>query len=765
MSAEITTIVAQLNIIEGQWHSNAPNQAAVREPKSAEMPGFGKGDLFVLVELPGDHPQLEQKLTELVRDTYYLARGSITASLRRALQAASDLLYQQNQNARSEDRLIGGAAVLVSRDKDAFVAQIGSPSLFAVLGDHIQRYPVSQEARLSGRQGLGSRAVIEPNLHHLRIGAEDILVLADSRLAGQLPLEKVVELVEGQNAKNALKSLGKLSQATRGSAMTIEVIEQTPVSFGPLKVNTPASLNRFLAGREEQSQPEPVKPPPPPAPAPVSAPAPAKTKIKPPPPRSYKEASPFYDKQSRPDRTMTAMASEPRLSRSTESPFSLGDFLRWVGAGLLMVAALLGSGLKAVLSLVLPQEQVETPRQAGMQANQLQPSSPGWGMLRNIALLLPFLVAVIVGVSYLQKGRIREAEYQEYITTAQNRIEQAQAVEPTAALGLLSEGEKLLIQAAEIKPDQPEITEMRQQIAEEVDRLGNVQRLYYLPQLRQYTDPGTQLEKIVVQGIEMYVLDVGADHIYHHQLDDTGETLLPDDDSLLLVSGEQMIEETPVGELWGMVWMPTGGNRQTSDLLVLSDNGLLEYNPHWGITTSPIAGQDLWGTPVALSSFFGNLYLLDPQANQIWRYLPTAEGYNGPPEPYLPQDQPADLSGAVDFAIDGAIYILFQDGRIEKYLSGQLVEFNLTNMDQPFNNPVSIFTAPDEEIQHIYVADAGNRRIVQLNKDGSFVRQFKPRVGEIVSFANLQDIFVDEIGGRMYILDSNNLYAANIPGE
>jgi hypothetical protein len=157
--------------------------------------------------------------------------------------------------------------------------------------------------------------------------------------------------------------------------------------------------------------------------------------------------------------------------------------------------------------------------------------------------------------------------------------------------------------------------------------------------------------------------------------------------------------------------------------------------------------------------------VLDPQANTLLRYLPTSDGYSTQPESYFPTDQPVDLNGAVDFAIDGAIYVLFNDGRIGKYMSGEPVEFNISGLDQPFNNPVSIFTAPNEEVQHIYVADAGNQRVVQLNKDGSFARQFKPRPGEAVSFANLQDIFVDEIGGRLYVLDSNNLYVGNIPNE
>ena len=154
----------------------------------------------------------------------------------------------------------------------------------------------------------------------------------------------------------------------------------------------------------------------------------------------------------------------------------------------------------------------------------------------------------------------------------------------------------------------------------------------------------------------------------------------------------------------------------------------------------------------------------DPQANQLLRYLPASDGYSLPPESYFPADTPVNLNNAVDLSIDGAVYILFKDGRINKYLSGRLVEdFTITGLDIPFNNPVAIYTAPDEEVQHIYVADAGNQRVVQLNKDGSFVRQFKPLAGEDVTFAHLQNIYVDEIGSKMYILDSNNLYLTNIP--
>jgi hypothetical protein len=55
-----------------------PNQA-VREPKSVGVPGAG--DFFALVEVRGANlEKAEQKLAELIRDSYYLGRGSITSA-------------------------------------------------------------------------------------------------------------------------------------------------------------------------------------------------------------------------------------------------------------------------------------------------------------------------------------------------------------------------------------------------------------------------------------------------------------------------------------------------------------------------------------------------------------------------------------------------------------------------------------------------------------------------------------------------------------
>ncbi|MFN8454945.1 MAG: hypothetical protein U0401_09810 [Anaerolineae bacterium] len=815
MTAEITTVIGQLNLVGGAWRGDAPNQVAVREPKSAGAPGAGKGDLFVLVEVRGaksDYTSLEQKLAGVIRDSYYLGRGSVTASLRRALQGAGDLLYKRNLQVNPEERVVAGAVALVLSGEDAFVAQIGPAALFAVLGDHIQRHPAKSvwldealpPALARGRKGpesenetaLGLRAVIEPNLYHLRVSPQDVLVLADSGLAGQLPLPQVVKAVDVSDIKTMVKNLGQAAQANNCSALVLMVIEETSSALGAfikkaappigrksaeefpaeMAAGAPA-LNKMrpshwlgrltgkaqspaqVAEAEERVEGLPVV---------TTPPFEAKSKTKPPRDDEFVYSEP-EPKVARDARVMASMAHgssfEPRLHSTHAEPPT--NIMKRVLLTLLLPVAMLGKAVAILLNRAGVRDNEDAPRQAGTQAHR--PSAPppavSWKLLLNLAIAIPILVAVIVGLIYWQKGRQREAEYQEFLTSAQGKVQEAQAGDAGTALGLMGEAEKLLIEAEKIKGVQPEITELRQKIAEQTDTVGKVQRLYYLPQLRQYTDAGTNLKNIVVQGVELYVLDMGTDRIFHHRLDDVGETLLPDDNSLLVVSRGQTVNEVAVGDMVAMTWMPAGGNRQTSDLVVLNTSGLLEYNPSWGVTTAALTRPDNVAAPVAVDSFFGNLYVLDPPANRLWRYLPTADGYSAAPQSYFPDNQTIDLTGAVDLAIDGAIYVLFKDGRIGKFEGGQAAPFNLTGLDKPLSNPVAIFTAPNETVQHLYIADAGNRRVVQLNKDGVFVRQFKPREGEGVSFANLQDIYVDEIGERLYVLDSNNLYLANIPNK
>ena len=112
-------------------------------------------------------------------------------------------------------------------------------------------------------------------------------------------------------------------------------------------------------------------------------------------------------------------------------------------------------------------------------------------------------------------------------------------------------------------------------------------------------------------------------------------------------------------------------------------------------------------------------------------------------------------------AIVGEIYILYADGRILKFVNGQPAPFELAGLYEPLQNSTALFTSGEAEF--LYVADAGNDRIVQLTKEGTFVRQFK--AGEGDAFDQLKGLFASEQYNRLYFVSGNKLYVTNLPSE
>ena len=63
---------------------------------------------------------------------------------------------------------------------------------------------------------------------------------------------------------------------------------------------------------------------------------------------------------------------------------------------------------------------------------------------------------------------------------------------------------------------------------------------------------------------------------------------------------------------------------------------------------------------------------------------------------------------------------------------------------------------------HVYVADAGNRRVVQFSKEGEFLRQFRAAEGS-TEMDQLRGLFVDEERGRMFLMNGNSLLVSPMP--
>jgi hypothetical protein len=255
--------------------------------------------------------------------------------------------------------------------------------------------------------------------------------------------------------------------------------------------------------------------------------------------------------------------------------------------------------------------------------------------------------------------------------------------------------------------------------------------------------------------------------VYHNQLDSQQQALLPNTPDAVLVSRGQQVGNLVVGDLVDMAWVPAGEGRQQAGLVILESNsGLLQYDPSTGQTTAlAVAATDSWQLPKLVGSYFGRFYVLDSTANKIWRYQPTADGYSAPPVDWIKAE--ADLKGVRDMAIGDSIYLLYADGTISRFTTGEPDTFDIIGWDAPPKNPAALFARPPDEVKSLYLADNGNSRIVQCGLDGVFERQFRlvdttaGSGGDALSAVT--SLFVNEISGHAYFTSGQDLYLIVLP--
>jgi len=166
-----------------------------------------------------------------------------------------------------------------------------------------------------------------------------------------------------------------------------------------------------------------------------------------------------------------------------------------------------------------------------------------------------------------------------------------------------------------------------------------------------------------------------------------------------------------------------------------------------------IKNSDSWQDITALGIYFGNIYVLDKSQNRILKFAPIQGGFEK--SNYLPNGVSPSFTNAVSMAIDGSIFVLSNDGTIQKFTRGNTDQFTISGLDTPFASPSKIFT--DRHTSNIYVLDNGNSRIVVINKEGIYQNQYQAEV-----LRNAKDFEVLEKDKKVYILSQGKVYEIEI---
>ena len=711
MAPDLKTLVTQFRVINGAWSEDAEN-IRVSEPPAAFALGKKPDSFYLLLEPLGsfeDESSDCQQVADCIELTYQQSKGSVTAKLRAAAQAANQLLFEQNLQLPANQRGIMGMTGVVIHADEVYIAQVGPALAFLVHDGTLQRFPsdspwLDQESAdaddAKSATALGWRREVEPDLFYCQAQAQDLIVLSSTSLVRLASESQIVESLAYQDSETARGNLEQLAGKEDDlAAVILEVTSSAAPRREPVPVRDVRTGGLHGAGSTAQVKHTQTYQPP----------AGAKTAVGPRP----SPAQPSVD-----------MSSWARKA---------GELFK----GILpeREAAPRGRGRKGAAPVVPP------------------------------ALWLALVVPVIILGLYLWNNwrieRGRQAELSGKLDQARKLMAAAQTAGPTEQRLTMQQVEGLFAEMLASDPDNKDVLALRSAIEQQADAMGKVTRIQLFTELATFP-AGAQPGRLAVNKGEIFVLDAASGQVSRFPFDASRETLSSPAPEILTdpsIEGKKAVD---------LICAPMSSTPEDGKLIVLAPGMVWERSGQPPkIVAKPLPGSQSLTAIKTLETFYDApnlfLYVLDPGANVIKKYMAAGNAYSDAPDDYALSDLKINGKDAVDLAIDGSIYILLKTKTV-KLFQGKPSDLSLEGLDQPLSNPVAIAVSNREDMDKgaIYIADAGNQRIVQLDKTGKFVRQYRAATGK-PGLDNLRDIYVDEGTRRLILLNGQSLYVMPLP--
>lgn len=371
--------------------------------------------------------------------------------------------------------------------------------------------------------------------------------------------------------------------------------------------------------------------------------------------------------------------------------------------------------------------------------NTLTPLVP-WrtaGIVAAVAVALA-LLAWLVLPGLLSEDRTQELN---------SAIAQAEAQLNIAATAESADAQREALQNALTEAEQaralaPEDPRVGQIVADAEARLGaldavtNVEDLEALITFEGVITAPVQPEELVVGGGSLWLRESGNGRVI--RIEPGGET-----DPVEVYRSGEVYGTATAGDPVAMAW-----DASTQRLLIVDATPAVFAVTIGEDIAEPIALRDPEEirSVTSIAVYLGNLYILDPEAGEVWRYLPAAEGFDSERSGLLGG---GDLEGATGLAVDGEVFIL--DGpSLRHFVQGREQEPMLQGIDTPPEASVGLVEDVLREI--LYVADRGGGRIVASDRDGAFLRQYRHP-----DFIDLQGLAVASDGTALYVLTSSGI--------
>lgn len=729
-----------------------------------------RGSLYVLVELMGESPVKSQALADIqsiLQQTYYTAGGPVSTILEQAIQSAHNSLAALNRRSPTTDLRAGILCAAVVQNH-LVMASSGPGLALLSTGGQLDQFP-PDSSHFTNPIGGNKAPAITVFRHQVDDG--DVLFLGESDwilVTNVKTLGGAVVNTTRTNRFDMVEYLRQQSNFAQIPGLFIVFQQQwearTPTAGGfpgglPTSVSAPPPVN----APPPDSSPTPGDGPPVRPPAPRTAPAASAPELSP-------AARTPRSGQREPIAVVDAQEVAPRPSRN-------------VAASLVQAASGGATWVRTLAGKILPdrsrQARVESvpdwvggPGEPALETPQRLPAyappPPTRGSRARLfillAILIPLLAFVTVGILNLRQGAASQAEGVKLVDQAEAQLAKAEQAlnlgDNAAARSALNDAQRYLNEAIALIGLNERIQDLSRRIRVELQKLMNVRALYSLDvPLAEF--PGDAApHRVVIFDQDVYVLDIGRQLVEHFRTD-PGRVLIEERSGPVIQEGD-VVEGVTVGRLVDVAWQPRiPGFADKASLLVLDrNNNVFRYNRVDEATVVRLADAGQLQSIGQLETYNGRLYLADEQRNQILRYAPAGLGYDEPPDEWFDPQVQANLAGIVSMAIDNDIWLLVENGTLLRYSQGRQLPFSLDTSAGLTGRlaDMALSTAPDGRI---YLADSSQARILVFDKQGNYLEQLQ--AAESGALDSLRGLYLDEVSGTLFILTQTALYGHPLP--
>ena len=295
----------------------------------------------------------------------------------------------------------------------------------------------------------------------------------------------------------------------------------------------------------------------------------------------------------------------------------------------------------------------------------------------------------------------------------------------SAALGVLNQALAELEQTAPYSEEKiNEKNSLHQELLTENDRIQKIVRIKEPEEVFNVisVEANAQASSVTVVDGGLYVADKNQANLYTLNLDNLqiGSLSLPTSASL---SRPTVYE--------GVAYYLAG----SEEIIAINEGEASIMNVNQEV--SP-------GSPIA---FFSNrLYVLDKDANQIFRY--NRSGNNFGSRTNWAQGE-NDFSDASDIGIDGNIYVAQENSDLMQYYSGQKQDYKGTAIEPSIRG--NRLLTDEEPGGNNYLLDSHNQRLLSLNKGGGLEKQYLFDIP-------VDDFTLTEDKSTIFILSGNKVF-------